>query len=107
MTVAVCFNCGEIKFGAFNHCGKCGTRPISEDDLARSYAMTDHHYDKSTLEQIAYKIKIGDPPQLDPETRENIVVQLRNSGMLKMMQASDKMNRTDRPPQKKPWWKIF
>ena len=107
MTMAACFNCGEIKFGAFNHCGKCGARPVSEDDLAISYAMTDHHYDETTLRQMGHKIKIGDPPQLDPETRENIISELRKSGMLKIMQGSRKSNETARTPQKKSWWKIF
>ena len=107
MTVAVCFNCGEIKFGAFNHCGKCGARPMNEDDLALSFAMTDHHYDETTLRQMGDKIKIGDSPTLDPETRENILAQLRSSGMLRMMQGGGKASNTDNPSGKKPWWKIF
>jgi len=107
MTMAVCFNCGEIKFGAFNHCGKCGARPVSEDDLALSYAMTDHHYDERTLRQMGNNVKNGTPPKLDPETRDDIVSQLRNSGMLKIMQGVGNSNETNRTPTKKPWWKIF
>ena len=33
MTQAVCFKCGEIKFGAFVACSHCGGAPVSDEDL--------------------------------------------------------------------------
>ena len=44
MTTAVCFRCGELKFGAFCPC-QCGAMPQTEDELAISLAMTDHYFD--------------------------------------------------------------
>jgi hypothetical protein len=43
MTIAVCLGCGSLKFGAFNPCKKCSSRPTSDIDLAYSMALTDHY----------------------------------------------------------------
>jgi len=107
MTVAVCFKCGEIKHGAFNHCDKCGARPVTEDDLAMSMAMTDHYHKEPTLRQMGQDIKSGRPPKLDPESRKWLIEDIRKSGMLKMLQFGDNKGNSNNSSQKKPWWKIF
>jgi len=62
MTQAVCFKCGEIKWGAFNHCDKCGARPRSDDELMLSLAFTDHYFDLEKLQRIGRDIEMGNPP---------------------------------------------
>ena len=41
MTMAACFKCGVIKFGAFVPCPKCSGCPQTEDELALSLASND------------------------------------------------------------------
>ena len=52
MTQAVCFKCGEIKFGAFVLCPHCNARPSADEELVLSLAMTDHYFDLATMKQI-------------------------------------------------------
>ena len=73
MTVAVCYKCGAMKFGAFSACKQCGAMPSSEDDYALSLSITDHYFDISTLEEMGRNIAIGTPPHLDPESRRNLI----------------------------------
>ena len=73
MTEAVCFNCGEMKFGAFVDCPTCGVKPETDDDLAVSLALTDHYLDMATLEQLGLSIKSGKPPCLDDDIKEEFL----------------------------------
>jgi hypothetical protein len=72
MTQAVCFKCGDIKWGAFNHCEGCGTRPKSDDELMLSLAFTDHYFDLPKLQQIGHGIAAGTPPQLAQSFRDKL-----------------------------------
>jgi hypothetical protein len=81
MTQAVCFQCGAIKFGAFCPCPECDAAPKSEDDRVISLAMTDHYFDMDTLQQMGRSVRErGEPPNLDPETRKNLLETIRGSG---------------------------
>ena len=81
MTMAVCYKCGEIKFGAFCPCDKCGEKPETEDDLIISLAMTDHQFDMATLEKISETIKkYGLPPDIPAEEKEQIRELFRECG---------------------------
>jgi len=42
MTMAICFACGAIKFGALCPCDKCKATPKSEDEIAVSLLLSDH-----------------------------------------------------------------
>jgi hypothetical protein len=71
MTVVVCFKCGSVKYGAFNHCQECGLRPETEIDLAYSLAFTDHYFSVDVLRQISSDMKRGTPrPSLPPEQED-------------------------------------
>ena len=59
MTHAVCFKCGEMKFGAWLPCSARGARPGTDQEINLSAAMTDHFFDLETLEQMGAKIKQG------------------------------------------------
>ena len=82
MTIAICFQCGAVKFGAFVPCGECGAAPCNEDDAAISMGMSDHYFDVDTLEQMGLMVRQGKPPQLNEETRMRVVESLRSSGIL-------------------------
>jgi hypothetical protein len=82
MTEAVCFKCGALKWGAFNHCKNCGARPTSDDDLMVSLACTDHYFERSKLEQIGRDIREGHAVQLDPATREKLIPEIREAKRL-------------------------
>ena len=57
--------------------------PRSEDDLIISLAMTDHYFDMKTLKQMGASIrKNGEPPNLDPETRKNLLEMVRGAGAI-------------------------
>jgi hypothetical protein len=109
MTTAVCFKCGEIKFGAFVPCPKCQAVPQTEDDLALAMAMTDHYFDRPTLEEMGRSVAAGKPPSLDPETRAGLIKAMRESGVLDRFQktASSAEARDARPAPRKPWWKFW
>lgn len=108
MTMAVCFKCGEIKFGAFCPCEKCGQMPQSEDDRIISMAMTDHYFDMTTLKQIGEATKKnGKPPDLAPENREQIRQVFRKCDP--KLPKIEKMLEADLvgTHRRKPWWKFW
>ena len=110
MTTAVCFKCGVIKFGAFVPCPECSACPQTEDDLALSLAMTDHYFDRPTLEQMGAAIRDGKPPHLEPDTHARLIQQIRSSGMLahlQQMSAGQDPPEPERPPPKNRWWKFW
>src|SRR6516162_5398292 len=72
MTHAVCFKCGEIKWGAFNGCRQCQAMPRADDELMLSLAFTDHHFEPDKLQQISQSIKNGETPQLTNAWKEQL-----------------------------------
>lgn len=93
MTQAVCFNCGEIKFGAFTPCKYCQVTPSTDGELALSLSMTDHYLDADTMEEMSRAIKTGSPPVLDGEMLRGLVDQLdafRNSGLFAWLTPDNK-----------------
>ena len=86
MTIAVCFKCGNLKFGSFCPCDECAERPRTEHELIISLAMSDHHFDRDTLEKIGQSIRDrGEPPSLDPEDYESfrkLIADAQASGAL-------------------------
>lgn len=48
MTWALCFQCGEVKFGAICPCPRCNTASTGDMDL--DIAFSDHHMTKESLE---------------------------------------------------------
>lgn len=72
MTIAVCFNCGEIKWGAFNACQKCHARPTTDDELTTSLLFTDHYYDQETLAKVSEEIRNGVKFNIDDATRSTL-----------------------------------
>lgn len=106
MTTAVCFSCGELKFGAFNPCGKCGVWPASEDDFVMSLAMTDHYLDEPTLRKIGADIAAGKPVHLDEESRQNLLKSLR-SLPAGVRQLAGAIGLPQHQEPASPWWKFW
>jgi len=72
MTHAVCFKCGETKWGAFNDCEQCHAIPKTDDELMLSLAFTDHYFERDKLQQIGREIKAGRTPQLADAWKEQL-----------------------------------
>jgi hypothetical protein len=68
-----------MKFGAFVSCAACNEEPKTDEELIISLSMTDHFFDITTLEEIAAKVREGDPPSLDDESRMILLENLNKS----------------------------
>jgi hypothetical protein len=55
MTTALCFNCGETKFGAWCPCGKCGVDTCGNREL--DILFSDHRMTVTTLEKFGGLIR--------------------------------------------------
>lgn len=91
MTVAVCIKCGAFKWGAFNPCETCGAKPNGPDEMALSMAISDHHFDKPSLERIAAEIRAGRPVPIDPafvESLKDALASPTGQRMMGMFQAA-------------------
>jgi hypothetical protein len=69
MTQAVCFHCGETKWGSFNGCENCGSKTKSDDDLMLSLMLTKHNLSEDELTRFARSIKAGRPPVIPESER--------------------------------------
>ena len=98
MTVAVCYKCGEFKFGAFLPCKKCGTYPENEEDRALSLVITDHYFDQEKLEIISSELKSGKPAPIDPQEIKKLTEEI---------QQFPKIFDQRTPEKKKAWWKVW
>ena len=103
MTQAICFNCGELKFGAFVECKKCSTRPRTDDEFVLSLAMTDHYFDLLTLGKMGDSVKSGNPPKLDDETRKNLLTNLAEIKAQPIWSAIAGGSKPTSEPTKKRW----
>ncbi len=65
--MALCFNCGEIKFGAICPCPKCQVE--SSGDMNLDIAFSDHNYEIETLKEFGGVIRAIHAASDDPPTR--------------------------------------
>jgi hypothetical protein len=70
MTVAVCFKCGALKFGAYSECECCHTLPLTDEERSVSIYLTDHFYETDGLEDIGQRIARGEKMPLASELEE-------------------------------------
>ena len=66
MTVALCTNCGEIKFGAWCLCCNCGSNGLDGDI---SLVLTDWYLTKDELCQIGEAVQLIFKTELDESIR--------------------------------------
>ena len=55
MTMALCLNCGETKFGAFCPCPSCRAESTGNQEL--DILFSDHHFTVATLQQFGAVVK--------------------------------------------------
>jgi hypothetical protein len=67
MTMALCFSCGEIKFGAFCPCPQCHV--TSCGNIRLDMLFSDHYYEVETLRELGEVIRAIEPTCEDPSTR--------------------------------------
>lgn len=67
MTLAICYQCGTPKRGAFLACTVCRLEPGTPQDMATSLAMSSHFFTASDLVQMSQDFKIGKKPKLNEE----------------------------------------
>src|SRR3712207_2549830 len=67
MTMALCFNCGETKFGAICPCPKCGV--ASTGDVQLDIAFSDHHMSKKTIAAFGDAVRAIAAVEADPPVR--------------------------------------
>ncbi|HBJ38783.1 MAG TPA: hypothetical protein DDZ51_29350 [Planctomycetaceae bacterium] len=65
MTWALCFNCGEVKFGAICPCPKCEV--ASTGDMNLDIAFSDHNMTKATLENFGKVVETIQSSSSDKE----------------------------------------
>ena len=74
MTKAICFKCGEEKFGALTACKSCGAIPKGDQELALSLVLCEHLSTNSQLLSYAHEIKnhlkLSAPANLLAQARE-------------------------------------
>ena len=104
MTKAVCFNCGELKHGAFTICKGCNVRPTGESDLITSLGLTDSHNSEPELEAIGISLKNGEAIEFDPKQYELLRNEVR-AFMESPMGKAILGKRQDIPPKK--WWQFW
>ena len=104
MTIAICFNCGEFKHGAWTVCQKCGTTPKDDDELVKSLAMTDHYFDNNSLREMGRTIATGEEINIDPESRKQLLSQIHDPAFAKML---NRIRGIDNLASSKPWWKFW
>lgn len=104
MTQAICFNCGELKHGAFTLCSKCHSRPSKEEDLIHSLCLTDHYFSLETLLSIGKKIQGGEQFQFEPK-----LVEMISKEVHALLQSPMGMTLMGKPPihKKKKWWQFW
>lgn len=67
MTKALCFHCGEVKFGAICPCPSCGT--ASTGDMSLDIAFSDHRMDVQTLEEFGEVVRAIEKVEGDPRLK--------------------------------------
>ena len=104
MTQAICFKCGATKHGAFTLCKSCQTRPLSEDDLMKSLALTDHHLSEASLSKVAKQIQDGLALEFEAEQLE--ILRSEVKAFLETPMGRMIMGGGPKMPPKK-WWQFW
>jgi len=69
MTKALCWQCGEFKFGAFNPCPACISEPPDEYEIMVSLLLTDHYHTENELLSLQERIRRGAKVEITEEMR--------------------------------------
>lgn len=81
MTIAVCFKCGHIKFGALCPCDKCNTSPLSAEEKSLSMVLTEFFLKGNEMDKYSNLIKGGTIVRLDKKTENMWIDSFRDKDM--------------------------
>lgn len=109
MTYAICIRCGGEKFGAFTLCRSCGFVPATDDDIAKSLMVSDHHFGRDRLLEIGAAIAAGQPMEFDAGNVAALAKSMRGNPLIDTQRrlATGMAEGAATPAPRKPWWKIF
>ena len=65
MNHAVCLQCGTAKAGALGTCPRCGFKPATSDDCAKSVLLSDKCAPMAALEKAGKRIAKGEKLKFD------------------------------------------
>ena len=91
MTKAVCFNCGEFKYGAFVECDSCNKEPNTSDEFALSLAFTDWYTSSERLEEVRRSLQSGYKVVLDEDFMNRMLEDTKDT-RLKIAQQKEGLN---------------
>jgi len=86
MTTALCFNCGETKFGAWCPCGNCGVESSGDRNL--DILFSDHQMTVATLNRFGGIIKQLAQQCDDPQVRFWAFISYLSSHPAKLLTAT-------------------
>ena len=69
MTKAVCWQCGEFKFGAFLPCSACNSEPTDDYEIMVSLLLTDNDHSEDELLSLQERIRRGAKVEITEEMR--------------------------------------
>ena len=104
MTKAVCFNCGELKHGAFTSCKACHIRPAGEAEMVRSLGLSDHYLTQEQIDQVAKLIKNGEPIQFQEEQLELLTQEVKK---FLLTPVGKMLSGQTEEPSKNKWWQFW
>ena len=69
MTKAICWECGEFKFGAFLPCSACNSEPTNDYEIMVSLLLTDNDHSEDELLSLQERIRRGANVEITEEMR--------------------------------------
>ena len=69
MTKAICWQCGEFKFGAFLPCSACNSEPTDDYEIMVSLLLTDNDHSEDELLSLQERIRRGANVEITEEMR--------------------------------------
>jgi len=69
MTKAICWECGEFKFGAFLPCSACNSEPTDDYEIMVSLLLTDNDHSEDELISLQERIRRGAKVEITEEMR--------------------------------------
>ncbi|RYZ83580.1 MAG: hypothetical protein EOP04_19715, partial [Proteobacteria bacterium] len=77
--IAVCHKCGSAKAEPILRCVSCKFIPASDEDLALAFMLTDRFLSPDKLDLAAHLIKKGQPFDLPPNIKSDVIATIRAS----------------------------
>lgn len=99
MTAGVCFSCGADKPGPFTQCQECSSTPRSEDELARSLALSGHLHSPQQLAIFAADIRAHRKLSFGPGVLDQAREAIRDPQLLGMLRAQKGSSGTGSSPR--------